>query len=341
MRLFKKIKQNISINNEGKSNSNYILATEYLEELAVKNNQDISSVANYLSMIDPFEGLRNFYLLRDGEFIFLEDKSAYQSVQVRKFLDDATYHKDHNHTLNVHDNFKRTYEDYYLKRTDTENITINQLSLARSKEIPANGSLASYLSFFNIPQIAALYLGIALEDVYITDSSHAYYSNANKYPEEYYKKYMQTVNCIESDFIYEGIVKNNFVSGLNVNDTLDLTQTTIDRNSLERLLSYKGYSLNNLLKNQPSLLKNIEENKLLKENLDNANRQISRLKDEIQGLKINLEKKNELPDNKGGQGDSLLILGAVMECIKDVAKSNYTQKFLIDVITNKYKNTQS
>ncbi|MGE6325136.1 hypothetical protein ACQKDA_04030 [Psychrobacter sp. NPDC078370] len=337
MRLFKKIKQNTSINNEGKSNSNYVLATEYLEELAVKNNQDISSVANYLSTIDPFKGLRNFYLLRDGEFIFLEDKSAYQSVQVRKFLDDATYHKDHNHTLNVHDNFKRTYEDYYLKRTDTENITINQLSLARSKEIPANGSLASYLSFFNIPQIAALYLGIALEDVYITDSSHAYYSNANKYPEEYYKKYMQTVNCIESDFIYEGIVKNNFVSGLNVNDTLDLTQTTIDRNSLERLLSYKGYSLNNLLKNQPSLLKNLEENTLLRENLDSANKQIFSLENEIDRLRTDLEKNNELANSKEGQGDSLLILGAVMECIRDVAKPNYTQKKLIEIILDKYK----
>lgn len=37
-----------------------------------------------------------------------------------------------------------------------------------------------------------------------------------------------------------------------------------------------------------------------------------------------------------GQGDSLLILGAVMGCIKLVAKHNYTQQSLIDSILQKY-----
>lgn len=39
-----------------------------------------------------------------------------------------------------------------------------------------------------------------------------------------------------------------------------------------------------------------------------------------------------------GQGDSLLILGAVMNCVVDIAKLNYTQQALIDAILSKYGN---
>lgn len=42
-----------------------------------------------------------------------------------------------------------------------------------------------------------------------------------------------------------------------------------------------------------------------------------------------------------GQGDTLLILGAVMQCIESVAKSNYTQTNFIDEIIKKYPNTKS
>lgn len=42
-----------------------------------------------------------------------------------------------------------------------------------------------------------------------------------------------------------------------------------------------------------------------------------------------------------GQGDTLLILGAVMECIKDIAKPNYTQQNLIQVIKDKYPHVDS
>lgn len=42
-----------------------------------------------------------------------------------------------------------------------------------------------------------------------------------------------------------------------------------------------------------------------------------------------------------GQGDTLLILGAVMQCIKSVAKNNYTQTSLINAIIKEYPNTKS
>lgn len=47
-------------------------------------------------------------------------------------------------------------------------------------------------------------------------------------------------------------------------------------------------------------------------------------------------KANQLPK---GQGDTLLILGAVMESIREVARPNYTQTSLIDAILTKYGDT--
>lgn len=41
-------------------------------------------------------------------------------------------------------------------------------------------------------------------------------------------------------------------------------------------------------------------------------------------------------EHNEGQGDSLLILGAVMDCIKSVAKQNYTNTMFIDAILKKY-----
>lgn len=61
-------------------------------------------------------------------------------------------------------------------------------------------------------------------------------------------------------------------------------------------------------------------------------------KERIKQLEQQLEqaKANQLPE---GQGDTLLILGAVMESIREVAKPNYTQTSLIDAILDKYGNT--
>lgn len=72
--------------------------------------------------------------------------------------------------------------------------------------------------------------------------------------------------------------------------------------------------------------------------------EVYELEEEIKLLKAQLKEQINMPVNAAideGQGDTLLILGAVMECIKEVAKPNYTQQSLIDAITQKYKNTPS
>ncbi len=71
---------------------------------------------------------------------------------------------------------------------------------------------------------------------------------------------------------------------------------------------------------------------------------ITELEAELEQVKAQLKEQARKPENvtiDEGQGDTLLILGAVMDCIKEVAKPNYTQQSLITAITDKYKNTSS
>ena len=75
-----------------------------------------------------------------------------------------------------------------------------------------------------------------------------------------------------------------------------------------------------------------------------AKAEITDLETELAQVKAQLKEQIDNPANAEideGQGDTLLILGAVMDCIKEVAKPNYTQGLLINAITDKYKNTSS
>lgn len=64
-----------------------------------------------------------------------------------------------------------------------------------------------------------------------------------------------------------------------------------------------------------------------------------KIKAENEGLKTQLQSNK--PDIPNVQGDALLVLGAVMECIKSVAKPNYTQSMLIENILEKYSHVSS
>ena len=76
------------------------------------------------------------------------------------------------------------------------------------------------------------------------------------------------------------------------------------------------------------------------EKLEIANVKIKQQEQDINRLNDQLNSQANGPTNtneKEGQGDSLLILGAVMHCIQDAAKKNYTQELLTQVILEKYK----
>lgn len=71
---------------------------------------------------------------------------------------------------------------------------------------------------------------------------------------------------------------------------------------------------------------------------------IAKLEREIADLTEKLSQQTDKPAKTNideGQGDTLLILGAVMDCITEIAKPNYTQQSLITAITDKYQNTPS
>lgn len=53
-------------------------------------------------------------------------------------------------------------------------------------------------------------------------------------------------------------------------------------------------------------------------------------------LSTSSEQSNEISNIREKQGDSLLILGAVMNCIKEISGPKYTQDCLIDTILNNY-----
>ena len=81
-----------------------------------------------------------------------------------------------------------------------------------------------------------------------------------------------------------------------------------------------------------------------KKRIDALNDKIVEIESKNNILKTQLKEQKNMPANAAldeGQGDTLLILGAVMDCIKEVAKPNYTQGLLINAITDKYKNTSS
>ncbi|MBP2281003.1 hypothetical protein H4W00_001816 [Psychrobacter sp. PL19] len=82
-------------------------------------------------------------------------------------------------------------------------------------------------------------------------------------------------------------------------------------------------------------------NEQLLEELAAANAQIEQQEQDINRLNDQLSKQADTPatdtDKKEGQGDSLLLLGAVMHCIKKAAKKNLTQESLTQTILTEYK----
>lgn len=67
-----------------------------------------------------------------------------------------------------------------------------------------------------------------------------------------------------------------------------------------------------------------------------SEKRISELENQLAEAKITEVPASNQKTEK--QGDSLLILGAVMHCIKDAAKRNFTQDLLTQIILERYKN---
>lgn len=107
---------------------------------------------------------------------------------------------------------------------------------------------------------------------------------------------------------------------------------------IERLKQFNPSNLS--MNGKPTIGHTLPKNIKLTEELAIANAKINQQEQDINRLNDQLNNQANGPTNtneKEGQGDSLLILGAVMHCIQDAAKKNYTQELLIQVILEKYK----
>ena len=108
------------------------------------------------------------------------------------------------------------------------------------------------------------------------------------------------------------------------------------------LSSLSGNELTNSLDTDTA--RNNDLNSKLTDEIKDLNFKLDKSNSEINKLRAKLKEQTDTPAFTAideGQGDTLLILGAVMDCIKEVAKPNYTQGLLITAITDKYKNTSS
>jgi len=123
------------------------------------------------------------------------------------------------------------------------------------------------------------------------------------------------------------------------NDELRLISTT-EFMKYESLLEPKTVNTKLHLIKKPAV--NCDQ-QLIQE-LAESQAKITELENELARVTAQLKGKTDTPANvtiDEGQGDTLLILGAVMDCIESIAKPNYTQQSLITAITDKYKNTSS
>ena len=120
---------------------------------------------------------------------------------------------------------------------------------------------------------------------------------------------------------------------------ITITPTPAVRPAKPDLLEQYQIELEQLASNNCEAIK--QKNIQLDINLTTANEKIAGLENKLAQAKAELANTPVNSAIDDGQGDTLLILGAVMDCIKDVAKPNYTQQSLITAIMDKYKNTPS
>ena len=158
----------------------------------------------------------------------------------------------------------------------------------------------------------------------------------NKMTYNPYREYPDTYISVApwDSFKLEHIVEATHLDSLELNTTGYLYDAS-ERDGNSRLPSLSEI-LPNAIRIKRDELKELFNNGLQKY-IDELENQVAELTEKLKGQTETRENNNI----NEGQGDTLLILGAVMDCIKEVAKPNYTQQSLITAITNKYKNTPS
>lgn len=154
--------------------------------------------------------------------------------------------------------------------------------------------------------------------------------------DRYISKYGDTVSNLQNHEVHYYLHSSIFLSSRDIR----IPRTELDNLFQESMSTNSNISNNTNSIGVPSIVKdNPEKNAETYQKLNAAKATIEQQEQEIVSLKNQLEQARASINvsKKEGQGDSLLILGAVMHCIKDAAKKNYTQELLTQAILTKYK----
>ncbi|MCG3842163.1 hypothetical protein I3249_05160 [Psychrobacter sp. Ps1] len=154
--------------------------------------------------------------------------------------------------------------------------------------------------------------------------------------DRYISKYGDTVSNPQNHEIHYYLHSSILLSSRDIR----IPKIELDNLFQEVISTNSNISNNTNSMGVPNIIKdNPERDAETYQKLDAARATIEQQEQEIVSLKNQLEQARTPINisNKEGQGDSLLILGAVMHCIKDAAKKNYTQELLTRTILTKYK----
>ena len=380
---------------QAQKDSQYILAVDYLEQLAKQHDSTIEATANYLIHCDS---LKEIYEKSDnGEYYPAYEPTGYgyydnDTPPPRiQFLESAKANTDTTGKILSKD-FYRMWDIHYFKKSELPIIEPVAPSEPQAGKIKPLNSLASFVTSYNLPQVAALILGISFE--YLTvNQNHAYISE-NDYPYEMAVKFDKLLSSLVTSAKsghLQGVViayyepfsfQNPYTPTLPTQPKkeFDYLNTVIDKTSLETYLKSIGKDLTQLLELQEPLTtttpqtdsqllqqvadlnaqleqaraeterlkshsnqyKNIGNGALFmfqdeakkseqqKATIDQQAKEIERLKAQLASIEqAGKDTQSDTPADRG-QGDSLLILGAVMSTIEQVAKTNYTQASFIE-----------
>lgn len=244
-------------------NSDYILATDYVEQLAIQHDSSIKATANYLLKEVGFNTPLYF---KHPKGYFEKDKTGYDEEYD---FDESPY----------------TFIAHIL-----ENISDYKHSSFK------------------------------------TDASHIALRYADRY---FLKKDLPTIQISDT-----GTNKTDPLIEANAKLRQELEEERAKTAALKEAQANGSFFMGTPTVSQTEPRSDKEVIELLRQEIADLESQLAQAKAELADTPIN-SAINE------GQGDTLLILGAVMDCIKDVAKPNYTQQSLITAITDKYKNTPS
>ena len=156
---------------QAQKDSQYILAVDYLEQLAKQHDSTIEATANYLIHCDS---LKDIYEKSDnGEYYPAYEPTGYgyydnDTPPPRiQFLESAKANTDTTGKILSKD-FYRMWDNHYFKKSELPAIEPVAPSEVQTDKVSPLNSLASFVTSYNLPQVTALILGISFEHIYIT-----------------------------------------------------------------------------------------------------------------------------------------------------------------------------